>query len=399
MDGLFFFKRSETRDIETIAALRLARSHGIGPMLWRKLVSRFGSTQAALEAWPDLPWDRGRKAPTLCSARQAEAELERLDRLGAKLLVLGSADYPAAMAEIADPPPVLAVRGNVAALGQAPVAIVGARNASSNGRRLAENFAQALAGAGRVVVSGLARGIDTAAHYGALAASHDGTVTGALTVAVLAGGLDKPYPPENLDLLEHIVERGAAISEVALGTAPTARHFPRRNRIIAGLAQGVVVIEAALKSGSLITARLANEQGREVMAVPGSPLDARCRGCNALLRDGATLIETADDIISALPVVIPPAAPRPVVSQRLAMVPAVEPAAKPVRAAAVIGAAVPVGNGHEAIAGLLAASPTAIDELVRRSALPAATVSAILLDLELAGRLERHAGNAVSLTH
>jgi len=380
MDGLIFFAHRTQHDAETLAALRLARSHGIGPMLWRRLIERCGSAQAALAAWPDLTREAGKKPPRLCSAGEAERELDRLAKIGARLLVLGQPDYPALLAEIPDAPPVLAVRGDVAAL--QGVAIVGARNASLGGRRLAEDYARVLAGAGQVVVSGLARGIDTAAHCGAL----ENGVDGPATVAVLAGGLDRPYPPENVELLERIVERGAAISEVALGTAPTARHFPRRNRIIAGLSRGVVVIEAALKSGSLITARLANEQGREVMAVPGSPLDERSRGCNALLRDGATLVETADDIMNALPVALTPMPKRPAVPRPAAS----RPAAKPAPVA-------PDSEAHEVIAGLLAAAPTPIDDLVRRSELPAATVSEILLDLELSGRLERHAGNAVAL--
>lgn len=383
MDGLIFFASNKTtHDAETLAALRLARSHGIGPMLWRRLIERCGNAQAALAAWPDLMREAGKKPERLCSAGEAERELERLAKIGAKLLVLGQPDYPTLLAEIPDPPPVLAVRGDAAVLHNACVAIVGARNASLGGRRLAEEYARALAGAGQVVVSGLARGIDTAAHCGALSGAGEGPAT----VAVLAGGLDRPYPPENAELLERIVEQGAAISEVAIGTAPTARHFPRRNRIIAGLSRGVVVIEAALKSGSLITARLANEQGREVMAVPGSPLDERSRGCNALLRDGATLVETADDIRSALPAAPASLPKRPAVPRAAAPRPAVKPA--PV---------VPEGEAHEVIAGLLAAAPTPIDELVRRSELPAATVSEILLDLELSGRLERHAGNAVAL--
>jgi DNA processing protein len=389
MDGLFFFKRtkganhdSASDDGELIAALRLARSAGIGPILWRRLVARFGTAAAALKAWPDLARSAGARPARVCSLRDAESELDRLQRLGGRLLVLGTPDYPAALAEIADAPPVLALRGDLCALSRAPVAMVGARNASLNGRRLAEHLAQQLAEQGRVVVSGLARGIDTAAHCGALAGAGDGSAT----VAVLAGGIDQPYPPENCELLERVVERGAAISEVALGVAPMARHFPRRNRIIAGLCQGVVVIEAALRSGSLITARLANEQGREVLAVPGSPLDERCRGGNALLRQGATLVEDIADILAALPAAqtpvprtapIGPAMPRPGKRPAIPSLP---------------------DGAYAAVLGLLAASPTQVDQLLRACDLPATAVTEILLDLELSGRLERHAGNAVSLT-
>lgn len=411
-------RASGAGDAEILAALRLARSRGVGPLTWRRLVERFGSANAALAAWPDLA--RRHKLDThIPAAGEAVAELERLAAMGGRLLVLGHVGYPAALAEIADPPPVLALLGDGRSLTQAPVAMVGARSASLNGCGLAQDLAQGLAAAGHVVVSGLARGIDTAAHSGALRVAGEGPVT----VAVLAGGLDQPYPPENAGLMARIAERGAVVSEVALGTAPRARHFPRRNRIIAGLSLGTVVIEAALRSGSLITARLANEQGREVMAVPGSPLDARSRGCNALLRDGATLIESIDDILYVLPAVARPVGPisapraRPSsASPTVARVPARRSAAvalavsdtartDPVLAAVAgpdassVAAADPASMADplRRIADLLGAAPTAMDELLRDSGLPPAAVSAALLELELSGRLARHAGNKVSL--
>lgn len=393
MDGLLNFdapvqaggRRQGNDDI--VAALRLARSRGVGPLTWRRLVERFGGAPAALAAWPELA--RRHKIDTRIPDRaEAAAELDRLEALGGRLLVLGQPGYPLALAEIADPPPVLALLGDANALTQASVAVVGSRNASLNGCSLARDLAEGLVACGRVLVSGLARGIDTAAHLGALQAVGEGPAT----VAVLAGGLDQPYPPENAGLMARIVERGAVVSEVALGTAPRARHFPRRNRIIAGLAQATLVIEAALKSGSLITARLANEQGREVLAVPGSPLDARSRGCNALLREGATLVETLDDILNVLPAAVSlRVEPRSVIRRPPRAAPAQDTAPPP-------PAAEPAGlDGQQQIEALLSAAPTDIDALVRDTGLPAAAVSGLLLELEMAGRLIRHTGNKVSL--
>jgi len=254
---------------ERLAALRLARSENVGPVTFRQLLSRFGGAEAALTALPELAKRGGRARPlAICPAATAERELAGLAQLGGRLVVLGEPGYPALLAAIDDAPSVLSLIGRSELLARRAVALVGARNASANGRLIAETMARELTGLGWVVVSGLARGIDSSAHAGALAGG---------TIAVLAGGIDKPYPPESEALYRKIMVQGLLVAELALGRMPQARHFPRRNRIVAGLSAGAVVIEAAVKSGSLITARLAGEQGREVMAVPGSPLDERCR--------------------------------------------------------------------------------------------------------------------------
>ena len=274
--------------------LRLAHAEGVGPVAWRRLLGRYGSAARALEALPGLAKTGGRsEAPRVPSAAEACRELEGLRALGGRLLVLGQPGYPAILALLDDAPPVLSAIGEVATLSERAVALVGGRNASANGQRMAATLAEELAAAGLVIVSGLARGIDTAAHTGAL--------RGGRTVAAVAGGLDQPYPPEHADLQRRVAEGGAVVTEAPLGTVPQARHFPRRNRLIAGLGLGVVVIEAAPRSGSLITARLAQEAGRELFAVPGSPLDPRARGSNDLIRQGAHLTETASDVLDNLP--------------------------------------------------------------------------------------------------
>lgn len=295
-------------DAERLDWLQLCRSGGVGPRTFLKLLRRFGSARGGIEALPRLAREAGgedRWRP--CRRDEAEAELAAIEALGCRLIAHGEPDYPERLAEIADPPPVITVCGQAELLPRPSVAIVGARNASANGRMLARHLAHDLAESGLVVISGLARGIDTAAHEGALAGSGP-------TIAVIASGIDVPYPAENALLMAQIGESGAVLTERPVGAVPQARHFPRRNRLISGLSLGVVVVEAAPQSGSLITARLAAEQGREVMAVPGSPLDPRHRGTNQLLRDGATLIETADDVRAALgPIAAasPSAKPRP----------------------------------------------------------------------------------------
>ena len=299
--------------------------------------------------------------------------------MGARLVCWGEPLYPPALAAIEDAPPVLSVLGRAELLGAAIVAIVGARNASANGRRLAHDLAAGLGEAGVVVASGLARGIDAAAHLGSLA-------TG--SIAVVAGGIDVVYPEENRGLYEALAQDGAIVAELGLGSEPQARHFPRRNRIISGMALGIVVVEAAAKSGSLITARFALEQGRDVFAVPGSPLDPRSRGANDLLRNGAILTETAADILDQLGPALRerPAAPA-MPSGR-----APRPAPRPPQPAP--------GGGDgdtEAVVEYLGPTPVAVDELVRQCQLSAAAVATILLELELAGRIERHPGNLVSL--
>ncbi len=277
---------------ERVSWLRLIRTEGVGPVTFRELLARFGSADGALDALPEIA-RRGRRVRPLRipSAAAAERELAQIERFGARYLGLVEPDYPLALAAIDDAPPLLMLAGNEHLLTRPCIALVGARNASLNGRKLADSLSRELAQEGFLVVSGMARGIDTAAHIGALEAA---------TAAVLAGGLDVIYPPENEALHEDLRSRGLLIGELPLGTEPQARHFPRRNRIISGLSLGVVVIEAAMRSGSLITARFANEQGREVMAVPGSPLDPRARGCNDLLRQGATLVESGEDVVRAI---------------------------------------------------------------------------------------------------
>ncbi|HYN46760.1 MAG TPA: DNA-processing protein DprA, partial [Allosphingosinicella sp.] len=274
-----------------IARLRLIRSDNIGPVTYFQLLARFGSAQAAIDAIPDLAARGGGRAPKLASKAEIEREIAEVERLGARHLFLGQGLYPPLLAELETAPPALIVKGDLNLLDKISVALVGARNASAAACRFARQLAQTLGAAGVVVVSGLARGVDSAGHDGALD-------TG--TIAVIAGGIDIAYPPENEARQRAIAERGVLVAEQPPGVEPRARHFPYRNRIIAGLTQGTVVVEAAPKSGSLITARYAAEFGREVMAVPGSPLDPRAQGCNLLIREGATLVQSADDVLEAI---------------------------------------------------------------------------------------------------
>jgi DNA processing protein len=361
---------------ERLAWLRLIRSENVGPILFRRLLGRFGDAEAALRALPDLARRGGRARPIKVSpAGAAERELAALDAAGGRFVALVEPDYPPLLAELDDAPPLVAVGGQPELLGRKAVALVGARNASANGRRLARGLAAGLGRAGYLVVSGLARGIDAAAHEGALDSG---------TAAVVAGGLDVIYPPDNEALHRAIMARGAVLSEMAPGTVPTARHFPRRNRLISGLSLGVVVVEAAPRSGSLITARFALEQGREVFAVPGSPLDPRARGCNHLLRQGAVLTETADDVVQALDGMIKSLATPRKGAESLAESPAPAPDSE-------------IAAGRGTIEELLGFAPVAVDELVRQCHLSPAIVNTVLLELELAGRAERHPGNRFSL--
>jgi DNA processing protein len=361
-------------DKERLDRLRLIRSENVGPVTFRSLLRRFGSARAAIEALPELARRGGRSAPLrVGTVAQAEQELSAADRIGARLLTSDDPDYPEALAAIDDAPPLLYMRGDVALLRRKAVAIVGARNASANGRRLAEDIARDLGAAGFVVVSGLARGIDHAAHRGSLDSG---------TVAVVAGGIDIAYPPDNEALQLEIARRGAIVAEMPPGTVPQAKHFPRRNRLISGLSLGVLVVEAALQSGSLITARLALEQGRDVLAVPGSPLDPRCHGTNNLLRQGAVLAEGAADVIAALQGMAGAALrTEPQNGWQLSEIARDSPSDETLRTV------------HE----LLGPAPVMVDELVRQCHLSAPAVRAVLLELELAGRLERHPGNRVSL--
>ncbi len=366
----------ELGHIERLQWLRLIRSENVGPITFRQLLARFGSAGAALDALPMLARRGGRRRPiSICSKAVAERELERLESLNATTVALCEPDYPPALAALEDAPPILSCLGHAHLLRRNAVAVVGARNASANGRRLAREIAAELGRNDLLIASGLARGIDAAAHEGALE-------TG--TAAVLAGGIDIVYPEENAALYEEIRARGVMISEIAAGTEPQARHFPRRNRLISGMSRGVLVVEAALRSGSLITARFAADQGREVCAVPGSPLDPRARGGNNLIRQGAVLVESAADVLDALEGALKPPIEEPKVAEFL--VPAVSPPDDGVIAAA-----------RETIEELLGPTPVAVDEVIRECHVSAAIVHMALLELELAGRLERQPGNRVAL--
>lgn len=365
---------------EALARLRLARTDGIGPLTFRRLLERHGTAGAALAALPRLAARRGAPFAVRPEA-EARREMEALHRLGARLLFAGLPPYPPLLEMQEDAPPVLALLGDPAALEPRAVALVGARNASAAGRRMAEDLAAALAAEGLAVVSGLARGIDAAAHLGALRTGR--------TIACVAGGLDQPYPLEHERLQARIAaEGGAILAEAPLGTAPLARHFPRRNRIVAALSLGVVVIEAALRSGSLITARMALEAGRELFAVPGSPLDPRARGSNDLIRQGAHLAESAEDVLLHLP-----DAPR---GAPLFATPPAWFAPEPARR--FIPAIAEDSENSSQVLDMLGGSPIAVDEVMRRCHLSPSAIQAILLDLELAGRVELLPGNRVALT-
>jgi len=359
-------------DRQRVAWLRLFRSEGVGPAAFRTLIARFGSAEAALDALPALVDRPG--GPATCSRAAAEAELAALARMGATLAAIGEPAFPPALRALDSAPPVLAIAGspNIPAL--PPVAIVGARNASLSGLAFARLLAADLGAGGHMVVSGLARGIDTAAHEGALA-------TG--TVAVLAGGLDRPYPPQNRALAQRIVDAGGAVvSEMPLGWEPRARDFPRRNRLIAGLALATVIVEAAERSGSLITARLAAAAGRIVGAVPGSPLDPRAAGANRLLKDGAMVVTAAEDVAAAI---------RPIGGGRPRPAPSPDPPPD------LAGAPPPAAGLRARIVEALGPSPVGLDLLIAHVGGDAAAVHLVLLELDLAGRLERHPGAAVSL--
>lgn len=365
-------------DSERLDWLRLARSENVGPVTFRRLIDRFGSAKRALERLPDLAKNGGRRTYRPCPIGPAQEELERLAEMGGRAVAWIEPDYPAALRAVDDAPAVITVRGRVDLLTRPrQVALVGARNASANGRRFAHDLARELACAGLVVVSGLARGIDGAAHAGALAAKGD-------TIAVLAGGVDVLYPPEHADLYDRVAQDGLIVAEMPPGTEPGARLFPRRNRIISGLSLGTVVVEAALKSGSLITARFANEQGREVMAVPGSPLDPRCRGTNRLIREGALLVEDAAQVLEAIDGIKSP---------NFTLFKNLNESAHSVDSE--------IENGsvdlRDTILNLLGPSPVEVDELLRQCHCSAPVMGMVLLELDLAGRLERHPGNRVSL--
>jgi len=379
-----YFRRRHAKDAvmsawtDRIDCLRLIRSEGVGPVTFRRLIERYHTTAAALDALPRLARAGGKAAPpAMMSVAEAEQELERTRAAGGRMIFLDDPEYPLLLGMLDDAPPCLIMCGDASLAMRRCVAAVGGRNASANGQRMAETLAAELA-ATVVVVSGLARGIDTAAHTGAMRTGR--------TIAVIAGGIDQPYPPENADLHARIAATDLLITESPVGTIPQARHFPRRNRIIAGLSLGVVVVEAAPKSGSLITARIAQEAGREVFAVPGSPLDPRARGGNDLIRQGAMLVENAADILDNLPM-----QPTLVRSGKSGFG---EPQFDfPAPADAVENPP----EARSAVLSLLSPEPTMVDDLVRRCQLSSSVVMAVLLELELAGRIETFPGNRVAL--
>ncbi|NLS03221.1 DNA-protecting protein DprA [Rhizobium sp. P32RR-XVIII] len=361
---------------QKIAWLRLIRSDNVGPATFRQLIDHFGSAEAALSMLPELS-SRGGATRSVRIATEAEAhrELELAYRFGARFIAIGEPDYPQALGQIEGAPPLLAVKGHLSAVSRPAVGIVGSRNASVSGAKFAAMIARDCGRAGYTVVSGLARGIDTAAHRASLE-------TG--TIAALAGGLDQPYPPENTGLLDEIWNgNGLAISEMPFGWEPRARDFPRRNRLIAGVSLGVAVVEAATRSGSLITARLAGEFGRLVFAVPGSPLDPRCHGTNGLLKDGAMIVTSPEDVVEAL---------APLSQRDLFSAPAVrEPD---------VGEAdmlPPDDSERTRIVEALGPSPVEIDDVIRHTGLAASAVYLVLLELDIAGRLHRHPAGLVSL--
>jgi DNA processing protein len=355
---------------EAFARIRLLRSPNIGPITYRQLLARFGDAQAALEALPDLGKRGGRQYRAI-AAEMIEREVDGVRRAGAKYLFHDQPDYPPLLAQLDSAPPIVTYRGDARLAAKSCVAMVGARNASAAAVKLAREFASELSSAGFTVVSGLARGIDGAAHEGAFPR----------TIGVIASGIDIAYPPQHAELQERIASDGLIIAEQPPGTEPKGSHFPSRNRIIAGLAAGTLVVEAAPKSGSLITARLAGEAGREVMAIPGSPLDARSQGCNHLIREGAVLVQSSEDVVELLSGF--DGTPRSTFREAVSTFD-YEPEEMAEAEPADIGS-------------LLTTAPVAVDELIRQSGTSAASVHMALLELEIGGQLQRHAGGRVSL--
>lgn len=421
------------RQADELAILRLIRSRRVGPATFHRLLAEHGSAEAALAALPEIARAAGIEDYAPCPIGVAEAEIAAGQRAGARLIAWGDPDYPVPLREIAEAPAVLWLRGTTSVLQRLPVAVVGARNASSLGLRMARGMAQGLAQSGAAVIAGLARGIDTVAHEASLSGG---------TIAVMAGGIDMIYPSENAALAEAICDTGLLVTEQPPGTEPVARHFPARNRIISGLSRAVVVVEAAHRSGSLITAKAALDQGRDVMAVPGHPMDARAAGCNALIRDGALLVRNSQDVLAALqsnaapqiqaqtqiqadaqdramahpaPAAPSVAAPRPeaaasAVAPRRLQPPAVarrladlghKIAGKPSPARQAAAPRPPQGGPASLEARILAKlgpSPTEENLLIRDLGLPAAALAPAILSLELAGRVRRLAGGRIALT-
>ena len=370
---------------QKLAWLRLYRSENVGPVTFRDLISHFGTAEAALDALPELAKRGG--APSrirICAKSDAVREMETLDQIGGEFICMGEQSYPSLLRQLEQSPPIVAVRGNKKIFANPALAIVGSRNASISGLKLAERFAREVANSGFTVVSGLARGIDTAAHKATLEPG---------TIAVMAGGMDCIFPHENKPLAEEIVNAGGAlVTEMPIAWKPRAQDFPRRNRIISGIAQATLVVEAAQRSGSLITARLANEAGRIVLAVPGSPLDPRSAGTNNLIREGATLITSIDDIVEAL---------RPISSEQEEFLFDISEPKEDESAWESEGFPVSVKPNDELrdqIISALSPTPVEVDDIVRFTDAEIGQVQLVLLELSLAGRLHRHTGNKVSLT-
>ena len=362
---------------QRLAWLRLIRSDNVGPATFRDLINHFGSAERAIEHLPELSRRGGARADIrIATEAEAERELETAEKFGAVFIGIGEPEYPSALRMIDGAPPLLAATGDLSITAKPSVGMVGSRNASISGMKFAGRIAREVGAAGYSIVSGLARGIDAAAHQASLE-------TG--TIAAFAGGLDQPYPPENLELYARIRDgAGLAISEMPMGWEPRARDFPRRNRLIAGIALGVIVVEAALRSGSLITARRANNFGRLVFAVPGSPLDPRAGGTNMLIREGAILTTGAGDVLEALSPIsrIEPDA-NPIIEEP-------DDEGRPPWSP-------PEENDRARVIGALGPSPVDVDDIIRHTELPAQTIHYILLELDLAGRLHRHPGGMVSL--
>ncbi len=369
-------KNLRLSEAQRLAWLRLIRSENVGPTTFRDLLNHTGSAEKALERLPELSRRGGKKSYRLCTQDDAEAEIEAHARADARLVALGEPDYPPHLRHIDGPPPLLSVKGGSVTARPKTLAIVGARNASLSGRKLAAMFARDLGNADFVIASGLARGIDAAAHEAALS-------TG--TIAVFAGGIDVLYPSDHDRLLAAILQTGGAvISEMPFGWKPRGRDFPRRNRLISGVSLGVIVIEAAKKSGSLHTARFALEQNRDIFAVPGSPLDPRSDGANRLIRQGAALVTNAKDVLEDLGGRIEPVLPcdQDLNEPDKDLFSAVQEPDESLRVR---------------IISALGPTPVDLDELIRFADVPPRMVHIILLELELAGRLERHRGNKISL--
>jgi DNA processing protein len=364
--------KTRLTDQQRLDWLRLIRCENVGPRTFRSLIAEFGTAQRALGRVAELARRGGRAELRIPTRAEAEAEIAAAAKIGVHFVAIGEADYPPLLRETDDAPPLLACRGRVEMLTQHAIAMVGSRNASAAGSRFASVLAQELGQAGFLIVSGLARGIDAASHRAALKSG---------TVAVLAGGPDCIYPPDNAGLAEEIAEHGATVTEMPMGWEPRARDFPRRNRIIAGMALGVVVVEAAERSGSLITARIANELGREVFAVPGSPIDPRAAGTNRLLKEGATLVTCAADIIDTLTPTMGRLLPTSIREPQASAPPEPPQADDALR---------------ERVAALLSPAPISVDDIVRAADAAAGAVQIVLLELELAGRLHRHGNGMIS---